>query len=114
MTARIPRPPAEPVELLTADRSHRAVLQNPGQLYRYDLSEPYRLLPNADGTFRSIGRQVIATFPGRWSIGFQSYNPGAQRFWTQVAESFAGDAWEMDDAPPVAKRPPDTCITFRT
>jgi len=172
VTEQIPRPPAEPVELVAVDRSHRAVLQNLGQLYRYDLSEPYRLLPNADGTFNNrrldrfltgadpehrawlirvagalggfvmtrpaedggtsiddffvvralrrtgvgmnAARQVVAMFPGRWSIGFQSYNPGVQRFWTRVAENFVGDAWEMHDDPPVAGRPPDSWITFRT
>ena len=66
------------------------------------------------GVGRNAARQVIAMFPGPWSIGFQSYNPGAQRFWTHVAESFAGDAWEMHDDPPVAGRPPDSWITFRT
>lgn len=172
MAAHIPRPPAEPVELVPVDRSHRAVLENLGQLYRYDLSEPYGHLPNADGTFNNrrldrflagvdpehrawlikvagavggfvmtkptadggtsiddffvvralrrsgvgtkAARQVIAMFPGPWSIGFQSYNPGVQRFWTQLAQSFVGDAWEMHDDAPVAGRPPDTWITFRT
>jgi len=145
VTEQIPRPPAEPVELVAVDRTHRAVLQNLGQLYRHDLSEPYRLLPNADGTFNNrrldrfltgadtsiddffvvcalrrtgvgmnAARQVVAMFPGRWSTGFQSYNPGVQRFWTQVAENLVGDAWEMHNDPPVAGRPPDSWITFRT
>lgn len=47
------RPPSEPVELVSVDRSHRAVLENLGQLYRYDLSKAYRSLPNADGTFNN-------------------------------------------------------------
>jgi len=172
MAAQVPRPPAEPVELVVVDRSHRAVLENLGQLYRYDLSEPYRLRPNADGTFNNrrldrflagvdpehrawlirvdgalggfvmtklaegggtsiddffvvralrrsgvgtnAARQVIAMLPGRWAVGFQSYNPGAQRFWTGIAQSFVGDEWETHDDPPVAGRPPDTWITFRT
>lgn len=46
-----PEPPHEPVELVPVDRSARSVLENLGQLYRYDLSEAYRHLPNADGTF---------------------------------------------------------------
>jgi hypothetical protein len=53
MAAQIPRPPAEPVELVAVDRTHRAVLENLGQLYRYDLSEPYCHVPNADGTFNN-------------------------------------------------------------
>ncbi len=48
-----PRPPSEPVELVPAGRSDRAVLENLGQLYRYDLSESYGLLPNPDGTFNN-------------------------------------------------------------
>ena len=72
MTEEIPRPPADPVELVAVDRSHRAVLQNLGQLYRYDLSEPYRLLPTADGTFnnRRLDRFLAGVDPGRrvWLI----------------------------------------------
>jgi len=167
-----PQPPAHPVELLPVDRTHRAVLENLGQLYRYDLSGPYGLVPNPDGTFnnrrldlfladadpqvrawlitaadaiggfamtvpapgrgmtiydffvvralrrtgvgREAARQVIAMFPGKWSIGFQVYNPGAQRFWSQVATDAAEDRWSMYDGPTPENRPPDTWITFRT
>jgi predicted acetyltransferase len=148
------------------------VLENLGQLYRHDLSEAYRHLPNPDGTFnnrrldrflaeadpgwrawlitaagslagfvmtapapgggtsisdffvvralrrtgagREAARQVIAMTPGQWSIGFQSYNPGVQRFWSQVAADAAGDRWATHDDPPVAGRPPDSWITFST
>jgi predicted acetyltransferase len=154
------------------DRTHRAVLENLGQLYRHDLSEAYRHLPNPDGTFNNrrldrflagvdqahraflievegrlggfamttlasdggtsiadffvvralrrtgVGReaasQVIAMFPGRWSIGFQSYNPGAQRFWSQVARDAVGDRWGLYDDPPEEGRPADTWIKFST
>jgi predicted acetyltransferase len=167
-----PRPPAQPVGLVSVDRSHRAVLENLGQLYRYDLSEAYGHLPNPDGTFnnrrldlflagadpehrawlitaagsvcgfvmtapngrggtsvadffvvralrrsgvgRKAARQVISLFPGSWSIGFQTYNPGTQRFWSQVASDVAGDQWATYDDPPVEGRPPDTWITFGT
>ena len=166
-----PRPPSQPVALARVDRSHRAVLENLGHLYRYDLSEAYGHLPNRDGTFNNrrldrflagidpahrawlitaagsvcgfvmtapadgggtsisdffvvrairrsgVGReaagQIIAMIPGRWSIAFQSYNPGAQRFWSQVASDAVGDNWAMHDDPPVAGRPPDTWITFQ-
>jgi predicted acetyltransferase len=64
------------------------------------------------GVGREAARQVIAMTPGRWRIGFQSYNPGALRFWTQVASDAAGDQWVTRDDPPVAGRPPDTWITF--
>src|ERR1700761_2575236 len=173
-----PRPPSDPVGLVPVDRSHRAVLENLGQLYRHDLSEAYGHLPNPDGTFnnrrldlflagmdpehrawlitaagrvggfvmtapdergeraqaggasisdffvvralrrtgvgRDAARQVFALFPGWWSIGFQSYNPGVQRFWSQVATDVAGDQRTSYDDPPVAGRPPDSWIIFRT
>jgi predicted acetyltransferase len=167
-----PRPPSHPVELIRVDRTHRAVLHNLGQLYRYDLSEPYGQLPNPDGTFnnrhldlflaeadphvrgwlitaagavggfvmtapaagggttiydffvvralrrtgvgREAARQVIAMFPGKWSIAFQVYNPGAQRFWSQVAADAVADRWATYDGPIPASRPPDTWITFET
>ena len=44
-------PPTGPVELVEATRSDRALLGNLGQLYRYDLTSVYGLLPNDDGTF---------------------------------------------------------------
>jgi len=166
-----PRPPSEPVELVPAGRSDRAVLENLGQLYRYDLSESYGLLPNPDGTFnnrrldlfrgkadpedrawlikvadglggfvmsrpigdamtisdffvvralrrtgvgRAAARLAIGQVRGRWRIGFQRYNPGVERFWSQVATEAAGDAWTMQDDPPVEGRPPDTWISFET
>jgi predicted acetyltransferase len=166
------RPPSRPVRLVPVDRTHRAVLQNLGQLFRHDLSGPYGHLPNADGTFnfrrldlflaeadplarawlitaagglggfvmtapadgggtaidnffvvsalrrtgvgREAARQVIALFPGRWTVGFQAYNPGVQRFWSEVATDAAGDRWQIFDGPPAANRPPDTFITFDT
>ena len=168
----LPRPPSSPVALVPVDRSHRAVLGNLGQLFRHDLSEPYGLLPNDDGTFndrqldlflagqdpsrrawlitaagrtaglvmtvaaegggtsingffvvRALRRtgvgsaaaaQVIALIPGRWQIGFQRYNPGAEAFWSRVATRAAGAAWAIHDGPAFGTRPPDTFITFTT
>jgi predicted acetyltransferase len=170
--ARPPRPPSEPVTLVLVDRSHRAVLENLGQLYRHDLSEAYGHLPNVDGTFnnrrldhfqtgldasqqmwlimvaaalggfvltreieadartisdffvvralrrtgvgREAARQVIARTPGQWRIAFQTYNPGAQRFWQQVATDFAGEGWSARDVPQADGGPPDTWISFET
>jgi predicted acetyltransferase len=65
------------------------------------------------GVGREAARQAIAMTPGRWSIGFQTYNPGAQPFWSQVATDAAGDTWATHDDPPVEGRPPDTWITFQ-
>jgi predicted acetyltransferase len=167
-----PRPPSRPVALVEVDRSHRAVLSNLGQLYRYDLSEPYGHLPNDDGSFNDrqldrflagadpehrtwlitvagrtagfvmtipaegggtsiagffvvralrrtgVGREAaalaVALFPGRWSIAFQRYNPGVEKFWSRVATDAAGDRWEIRDGPRPQTRPPDTWITFST
>jgi len=55
------RPPSEPVALVPVDRSHRAVLENLGQLFRHDLSEAYGLLPNADGTFNNQRLDLFRT-----------------------------------------------------
>lgn len=169
---RPPDPPTEPVELRPVARCDRAVLENLGQLYRHDLSEAYRHLPNPDGTFnnnrldlflagadlrvrawliivagalggfvmtgpapdggtsirdffvvralrrtgvgREAARQAIAMTPGRWSIGFQTYNAGVQQFWSHVASDAGGGTWSTHDDPPVEGRPPDTWITFQT
>ena len=66
------------------------------------------------GVGRAAARLVISEFPGRWRIGFQSYNPGVQRFWSQVATDVVGEAWSTYDDPPVDARPPDSWITFTT
>jgi predicted acetyltransferase len=66
------------------------------------------------GVGREAARLIIAKFPGRWRIAFQSCNPGAQRFWSQVATDAAGDNWSTHDDPPVDGRPPDSWITFKT
>lgn len=168
------RPPSRPVALQPVDRSHRAVLDNLGQLFRHDLSESYGLLPNDDGTFNNRaldlffasslsergprawlitvagrtggfvltdepadgGRSMTAFFvvralrrtgvgheaalqaiglaAGRWSIGFQRYNPGAEKFWSRVATAVVGDRWEIHDEPTPDDRPPDSFITFDT
>ncbi|GAB1641384.1 hypothetical protein KRMM14A1259_18070 [Krasilnikovia sp. MM14-A1259] len=66
------------------------------------------------GVGREAAAQVIAMFPGRWSIPFQRYNPGVERFWCRVATDVAGDQWDMHDGPVPENRPPDTWITFTT
>jgi predicted acetyltransferase len=66
------------------------------------------------GVGREAALQTIALFPGCWSIGFQRYNPGAERFWSGVATQVVGDRWEIHDGPIPETRPPDTFITFTT
>lgn len=63
------------------------------------------------GVGRAAAGQVLAFSPDPWSIGFQSYNPRVQRFWSQVASDAVGDTWGTHDDPPTAGRPPDSWIT---
>jgi predicted acetyltransferase len=64
------------------------------------------------GVGLAAAKLLLAEIPGRWHIAFQSYNPGAQDFWSAVATDAVGDRWSMHDDPPVEGRPPDTWITF--
>lgn len=64
------------------------------------------------GVGRAAAGQVLAFGPGPWSIGCQSYNPGFQRFWWQVASDAVGDTWATHDDPPIEGRPPDSWITL--
>jgi predicted acetyltransferase len=66
------------------------------------------------GVGREAALQAVAMFPGRWSIAFQRYNPGVERFWSRVATDVVGDQWEKHDGPVPESRPPDTWITFTT
>lgn len=66
------------------------------------------------GVGLEAARQAIELFPGRWRIGFQSYNPGAMEFWSKLASGVVGDDWTTYDDPPVEGRPPDSWITFDT
>jgi hypothetical protein len=59
------RPASEPVELVPADRSHRAVLGNLGQLYHHDLSGPYGHVPSPDGTFSNRRLDLFLQGPTR-------------------------------------------------
>ena len=110
-----------------ADPEHRAwLITAAGRLGGYVMTRPREPgVMMIDGFFvvralrrtgvgREAARRVIAMFPGRWAIGFQSYNPGAQRFWSLVAADAVGDAWSAHDDPPVEGRPPDSWITFTT
>ncbi|MET8551789.1 GNAT family N-acetyltransferase [Micromonospora zamorensis] len=66
------------------------------------------------GVGRAAAVRVIALFPGRWSIGFQRYNPGVEAFWSQVATQVVGDTWKTHDGLTPETRPPDTFLTFST
>jgi predicted acetyltransferase len=66
------------------------------------------------GVGRAAAALVVGQIPGRWSIAFQRYNPGVEKFWSQVATDAVGERWEIHDGPAPAGRPPDTWITFTT
>jgi predicted acetyltransferase len=66
------------------------------------------------GVGREAAVQAIAMFPGRWSIAFQRYSPGVEKFWSAVATDAVGNRWDMLDGPRPENRPPDTWITFTT
>jgi predicted acetyltransferase len=67
-----------------------------------------------NGIGREAARLVICQFAGQWRIAYQSYNPGAQRFWTRVATDAVGDKWRTYEDEPDKARPADTWITFTT
>jgi len=54
---------------------------------------------------QEAARLAIAQYPGRWRIGFQSYNPGAPRFWSLVATDARRRNLEHLRRPP-GRRPP--------
>jgi predicted acetyltransferase len=37
------------------------------------------------GVGRIAAVRTVKTLPGRWRIGFQRYNPGAEQFWSSIA-----------------------------
>ncbi|MGH3488531.1 MAG: GNAT family N-acetyltransferase [Actinopolymorphaceae bacterium] len=55
---------------------------------------------------------VLGRHPGAWEIPFQEENPGAARFWRQVAAAVTGPAWK-EAARPIPGKPevaPDTWL----
>jgi predicted acetyltransferase len=66
------------------------------------------------GVGREAARRVIAMTSGRWRIAFQTYNPGAEAFWQQVATDAAGNTWNADQVFLSDGSPPDSWITFGT
>lgn len=60
-------------------------------------------------------REMLHRHPGAWEIAFQEENPGAARFWRQVAVE-AADARSREERRPVPGKPwlpPDTFIVFQ-
>ena len=57
---------------------------------------------------------VMRATPGRWTLGFQDYNPGARSFWTRVATAVAGHTWTLEHQPVPGKPelPPDSWLTI--
>jgi predicted acetyltransferase len=55
---------------------------------------------------------LLGLHPGRWEIAFQEDNPGAARFWREVATDAAGATWREERRPVSGKPevPPDTWL----
>ena len=60
--------------------------------------------------------ELFRLHPGQWEIPFQEENPGAARFWRQVAAQVAGDAVKEERRPVPDKPeiPPDTWLLLTT
>lgn len=67
------------------------------------------------GVGRAAARLLLAQHVGRWTIGFQDYNPGVEAFWTSIATEAVGTRWATHpQTVPVEGVPPDTLLTFET
>ncbi|HEX4699134.1 MAG TPA: GNAT family N-acetyltransferase [Actinomycetes bacterium] len=59
---------------------------------------------------------TLREHPGAWEIAFQEENPGAARFWRQVATDVAGTSWREERRPVPGKPeiPPDVWLMLQT
>ena len=55
---------------------------------------------------------TLRTEPGRWMVGYQDYNPGAQPFWERVAHEVAGDDWHVEQGGTPPGRRPDLLMVL--
>ncbi|MDK1476782.1 GNAT family N-acetyltransferase [Streptomyces sp. 549] len=51
------------------------------------------------GVGRRAALYLLSGRPGPWGIAYQEANPGAARFWRQVAADAAGTAWHAERRP---------------
>lgn len=51
------------------------------------------------GVGHRAAREMLRLHPGRWAIAFQEENPGAARFWRQLAADAVGTAWREERRP---------------
>lgn len=65
---------------------------------------------------RAAEELLVRAHPGPWQIAFQEENPGAARFWRQVASDVAGTGWREERRPVPGKPhlPPDTWLLLDT
>lgn len=63
-----------------------------------------------------VARELVATYPGAWEIGFQVENVGAPDFWRRVVTDLVGDRWQEVERPVPGKPhlPDDHFLVFRT
>jgi predicted acetyltransferase len=62
----------------------------------------------------NAAKLIIETRPGIWGIPFQQENPGAARFWKNLAQACAPNNWVEESRPVTGKPeiPPDIWILF--
>ncbi len=68
------------------------------------------------GLGHAAALELLDRHPGAWEIGFQEENPGAARFWRQVARDAAAASWHEERRPVPDKPwlPPDTILLLET
>ena len=66
------------------------------------------------GVGRAAAEATFTAYPGRWSVAFQDYNPGARAFWESVADAVSHGNWcsEHHSVPGKPELPPDTWMTL--
>jgi predicted acetyltransferase len=64
------------------------------------------------GIGRAVALTVLRAHPGRWEIAFQEENPGAARFWREVASEAGAHHEEPRPVPEKPDVPPDTWLVL--
>ena len=62
------------------------------------------------GLGRTAALELLRTHPGSWEIAFQEENPGAARFWREVAAEAGPHREERRPVPDKPELPPDTWL----
>ena len=101
---------------LHADGRHVGILCVPGTVAGGQVLGDFFVVRalRRSGVGLTAATAVMRATPGRWTLGFQDYNPGARSFWTRVATAVAGDSWRIEHQPVPGKPelPPDSWLTI--